>query len=508
MKPLIVMENIKKRFAGVLALDNITFDLYPGEVHVLIGENGAGKSTLIKILSGVYTPTEGVIKIDGITYQKMTTKQAQNLGISVIFQELSVISTLSIAENLFVGRLPQKKFLGFFPILDKKKMLNLAQSTLERVGLVGIDPMTLVSDLSISQKQLVEIAKSLVSNARILVMDEPTSSLNNKEIENLFAVIKSLQQEGVGIIYISHKLRELKEIGDRITIIKDGKTVITSDANSLSDDDIVSHMVGRELSNLYYNKEFSNTTDEVVFEVQDMERSDRTVKGVSFELHKGEILGFSGLVGAGRTELMEAIFGSKKKSNGRVLMEGKDLIVKNPYTSIKNGLGMITENRRETGFMNNFEIYKNIIMAKSSKDSKLGGLIGLVKTKQEKKVSQVYKKSLNIKCISTDQMITELSGGNQQKVIIGKWLAADSKVLIFDEPTRGIDVGAKNEIYKIMRSLADDGKGIIMISSELPELLSVCDRIFVMGEGKIKGELNAYDATEEKIMKIATAEGV
>lgn len=503
MSKIIEMKNIRKLFPGVVALDDITFDLYQGEVHVLIGENGAGKSTLMKVLSGVYTPTQGEIIISGKKYSKLTPQESLENGISVIFQELSVIDQLSIAENLFVGKLPITKRLGV-PMIDSKYMNKRAEELLERVGL-KVKPSTLVETLSISQKQLVEIAKALASDTKVLIMDEPTSSLNMEEVNNLFKIIRKLKESGVGIVYISHKMRELREIGDRLTVLKDGKTVATKKIEEIgSNEEIVSMMVGRELENNYFNKENSHVTKEVVFEAKNIIRKDQKVNDVSFQLYKGEILGFAGLVGAGRTELMNVIYGSEKMQSGEIILNGEKITVKSPYYSIKNGICMITENRRKTGFMHNFEIWRNISLAHSLKESKLEGTWGLTNKKREKSMANMYSEKMRVKCTSTDQMITKLSGGNQQKVIIAKWLAADAKLLIFDEPTRGIDVGAKNEIYQTMRDLADQGKGIIMISSELPELLSVCDRIVVFGNGKIKEIFPAAEATEEKIMLAAT----
>lgn len=504
MEKIIEATQIRKVFPGVVALDDISFDLKLGEVHVLIGENGAGKSTLIKILSGVYTPTSGTVTVDGKKYDKLNPTQALHLGISVIFQELSVVDKLSIAENLFVGKLPPKKLFGIIPVVDFKKIYAETKIALDKVGLKNISPTTLVSSLSISQKQQVEIAKALVANARVIIMDEPTSSLNQQEVEELFSVIRNLRNEGVGIIYISHKLRELPQIGNRITILKDGKTVSTCNIDEITPDEIVSRMVGREMMNTHYNKDKSQITEEIIFEAKNIQRKDKKVKDVSFQLRKGEILGFSGLVGAGRTELMNAIFGSEKMASGEVVLNGKVIQGASPYHSLKNGLGMITENRRETGFMHNFEIWQNIAIPKALKYSKASGMWGLLNKKKEHSLAVSYSKDINVRCTSVNQMTTDLSGGNQQKVIIAKWLAAESELLIFDEPTRGIDVGAKNEIYRIMRELATGGKGILMISSELPELLSVCDRILVVNEGSITAEFSAEEATEEKIILAAT----
>lgn len=504
MNQLIEMKNIQKLFSGVAALDDITFDLYPGEVHVLIGENGAGKSTLMKILSGVYTPTRGAITINGRKFSKLTPREAMENGISVIFQELSIIDRLSVEENLFAGKLPTVRLAGILPVVNHKYIRQQARELLERVGL-DISPGVMAETLSISQKQQVEIAKALASKARVIIMDEPTSSLNMDEVNNLFRIIRSLKESGVGVIYISHKMRELRKIGDRITVLKDGKTVATKKIEDVSsEEEIVSMMVGRELKNSFFNREMSHVAGKVIFEAKNIVRKDRRVNGVSFQLMSGEILGFAGLVGAGRTELMNVIYGSERMESGEVFLDGKQLRVHSPYHSIKNGIGMITENRRETGFMDNFEIWQNISMALSLKESRLQGTWGLTDRRRELKLAKDYCKKLRIKCTSAKQLVSKLSGGNQQKVIIAKWLAANARLLIFDEPTRGIDVGAKNEIYQLMRSLANEGRGIIMVSSELPELLSVCDRIVVFGGGNIKAVISAGEATEEKIMAAAT----
>lgn len=504
MEKIIEMKRIRKLFPGVVALDDITFDLYSGEVHVLIGENGAGKSTLMKILSGVYTPTQGTITINNIEYEKLTPKESLQNGIGVIFQELSVINELSIAENLFVGRMPTINPLKILPIIDFKFINRTTKELLLQVNL-DLDPSTLVEELSISQKQLVEIAKALASNAKVIIMDEPTSSLNGNEVENLFKIIKDLKKKNVGIVYISHKMKELREIGDRITILRDGKTVATKNITDIkSEEEIVSLMVGRELSKSRFNGEYSNVTDKVIFKVHNIQRKDKKVKDVSFQLYEGEILGFAGLVGAGRTELMNVIFGAEKIQSGTIYLDGKDVSSKSPYNAIKQGIGMITENRRQSGFMNNFEIWRNIAIVRSLKESKLGGILGLNHYKKEINLATEYSNQMRVKCTSVHQMTDTLSGGNQQKVIISKWLAAQTRLLIFDEPTRGIDVGSKNEIYQTMRTLANNNKGIIMISSELPELLSVCDRIAVFKDGTITTILNVEDATEEKIMLMAT----
>lgn len=505
MEPLIKMVGITKEFPGVRALDNISFDILPGEVHVLIGENGAGKSTLMKILSGVYTPTSGKIICNGHEYSSLNTKTSYDEGIAIVYQELSVINELSILENLFVGKLPTKKICGI-PVVDYKLMNEKAKTVLEQVGLRH-DPGTLVGDLAIPDKQLCEIAKALVSGAKVIVLDEPTTSLTTSEVENLHNLIRKLKSEGCGIVYISHKMSELHMIGDRITVLKDGGYVGTYPIEEITIDELVTLMVGREISGTYLADEgYDPESQPVIFEAKGITRADGTCRDISFQLHKGEILGFAGLVGAGRTETMEAIFGAVPKSAGQVFLNGKELHIKSPYSAIKQGLGMLTENRRETGFANNFSCKYNISLVPFIKTSSVGGIGGLLNSKDEQSWSEEQKDSLNIKCTSVDQMTVDLSGGNQQKVILGKWMAAESEVLIFDEPTKGIDVGSKSEIYRLMRRLANQGKGVLMISSEQTELLSVCDRIAVFRSGELRGVLSSAEATEEKIVKISTNE--
>lgn len=504
MDYMVKMEKITKEFSGVTALKDVDFNLLPGEVHVLLGENGAGKSTLMKILCGVYEPTQGTIIVNGQSFSKLNPKEAASNGIGIIYQELSVINDLSIAENIFVGKLPTKKVFGI-PTVDYKYMNDTTIKLLERVGLKR-SPDQLVGELSISEKQQVEIAKALAADAKVLIMDEPTSSLTDGEIEKLFKVIRQLKSEGVGIVYISHKLKEIKIIGDRITILKDGTFVTTRELAVTETDELITLMVGRELQSKYTKNNHAHTEHEkVIFEVKNLTRKDEKVRDINFQLFKGEILGFAGLIGSGRTELMNAIVGSEPITSGEMTLNGKELKHKNPYDAVKNKIAYITENRRETGFFHNFEIWKNISISKLINDTKFGGLSGLVDKKEEMKWAEEQKKDLSIKCSSIYQNITELSGGNQQKVIIGRWLAAGSDLFIFDEPTRGIDVGAKSDIYKIMRELADNGKGVLVVSSELPELLSICDRIAVFQEGKLNGILTSEEATEEKIMAKATS---
>ncbi len=505
METLVKMEGVTKVFPGVRALDNISFEIKAGEVHVLMGENGAGKSTLMKILSGVYQPTSGKITVKGKEFTHLTPKDSYECGISIIYQELSVINELSILENLFVGKLPTRR-VGGIRVVDYKGMTDKAQEVLDKVGLKR-RPGQLVEEISISEKQQCEIAKALISNADVIIMDEPTSSLTTSETAHLFDIIRQLKAEGKGIVYISHKMDEIKEIGDVITVLKDGTYVGTRNVKEITLDDVIRMMVGREIKGTYRNEETEDFDKEpVIFEARNISRRDGKVRDVSFQVRKGEIVGFAGLVGAGRSELMNALFGAEPKLSGQVFIGGREVTIRSPYEAIKNGLAMVTENRRETGFLNNFSIKQNISIVPFLKTSKGNGLIGLLDNKAEEEYAAKQKKDMNIKCRDVEQNITELSGGNQQKVILGKWMAAESSVIIFDEPTKGIDVGSKSEIYVLMRRLASQGKGVIMVSSEMPELLSVCDTICVFRDGGIRMTYAVREATEEKILKSSTGE--
>lgn len=505
MKALVEMREITKKFPGVVALDKISFSVNEGEVHILVGENGAGKSTLMKILSGVYEPTEGTIVIDGNEYNRLTPKESFSNGISIIYQELSVVNQLSIMENIFMGKLAVNKFMGI-NIIDQDFMRKRTKELLDKLGLKR-DPLEMVDELSISEKQIVEIAKALAFDAKVIIMDEPTSSLTTEEVDRLFNIIRSLKREGKGIIYISHKMNELKKIGDRVTVLKDGCYVGTRNINEVEIEDLIKMMVGREVNAMYLS---SRSKEELkqkkIFEAKNITRKDNKVRNVSFDVYEGEVLGFAGLVGSGRTELMEAIFGTVPTSSGEIILNNKRIDNKSSYHTIRQGIGLLTENRRETGFFNNFNIEQNIIFIDSIKNSNLGGISGLVNNKGDFEMADKQRKDFNVKCTSVKQNITELSGGNQQKVIIGKWMASDANMLIFDEPTKGIDVGSKSEIYRIMRQLADDGKVVLMVSSEMPELLAVCDRIIVFNNGTIKACFNSDEVNEEKILSEATAQ--
>lgn len=501
---IVEMRNINKSFPGVKALSNISFSVKPGEVHVLLGENGAGKSTLMKVLSGVYQPDSGSIVLNGVEHSKLNPRISREGGISIIYQELSVVNWLDIRENIFMGRMQSKK-IGPVSTIDYAKLNQDTKKLLKQVNLDKYEPNKIASELSISEKQMLEIAKAISFDAKCIVMDEPTSSLTESEVKKLFEIIRDLKSKGIGIVFISHKLSEIKEIGDRISILKDGNYVGTWNVSDLSEEDMVRLMVGRELEKSY--QEGHGAFGEVVFEVKNLSRKDGKVRDFHMQVRKGEIVGLSGLVGAGRSEAMEAIFGAVPKTSGEILLEGKRLTIHTPYDALKNGIGLVTENRRETGFFQNFSNKRNISIASLLKKSKLGGVCGLIQEKSEKQMAEKAKLDLQIKWASDTQLTKNLSGGNQQKVILGKWISAGVKVLIFDEPTKGIDVGTKSEIYKMMRRLAESGIIVIVVSSEMPELLAVCDRIMVMAEGKVRGEFDIAEATEEKLAMLATGNG-
>ena len=501
---IVEMRNINKSFPGVKALSNISFSVKPGEVHVLLGENGAGKSTLMKVLSGVYQPDSGSIVLNGVEHSKLNPRLSREGGISIIYQELSVVNWLDIRENIFMGRMQSKK-IGPVSTIDYAKLNQDTKTLLKQVNLDKYEPNKMASELSISEKQMLEIAKAISFDAKCIVMDEPTSSLTESEVKKLFEIIRDLKSKGIGIVFISHKLSEIKEIGDRISILKDGNYVGTWNVSDLSEEDMVRLMVGRELEKSY--QEGHGAFGEVVFEVKNLSRKDGKVQDFHMQVRKGEIVGLSGLVGAGRSEAMEAIFGAVPKTSGEILLEGKRLDIHTPYDALKNGIGLVTENRRETGFFQNFSNKRNISIASLLKKSRLGGVCGLIQEKNEKQMAEKAKLDLQIKWASDAQLTKNLSGGNQQKVILGKWISAGVKVLIFDEPTKGIDVGTKSEIYKMMRRLAENGIIVIVVSSEMPELLAVCDRIMVMAEGKVRGEFDIAEATEEKLAMLATGNG-
>jgi ribose transport system ATP-binding protein len=490
---ILEVENVSKSFPGVKALDSVSFKLRKGEVHALVGENGAGKSTLMKILSGVYQADEGTIRYKGqeVTFHDVT--QARKAGIGIIYQELNLVPHLSVAANIFIGREP----LNQFGMLDKKKMNADAVAALGRLN-IHLDPATKLNRLPISKQQMVEIAKALSLNSEILIMDEPTSALTESEIDELFAVIHALRDRGVAIIYISHRLEELRHIVDRISIFRDGHSVSTDDFSAIGPLEIVSRMVGRKIQNKFPPKQNVPTTEKIL-EVRNIVRKG-ILHNISFDLYRGEILGIAGLMGAGRSELGRAIFGADLINSGQVVMNGRPLSLKSPADAIKNGIAYLSENRKEEGLAVKMRLTENITMANVQEISQR---FGLLSRSQEIEASQRYVKDLSIKTPSLSQIVNNLSGGNQQKVVVGKWLFCDSKILIFDEPTRGIDVGTKYAIYELIGALARDGRGVIVISSDLPEIIGLTDRILVLHEGELAASLITEQTTPEEILNYA-----
>lgn len=488
---LLEMKHVCKSFPGVKALQDVSLQVRAGEIHALLGENGAGKSTLIKVLGGIYIAEEGEIYIEGKKVTIGGVKDAQANGIAIIHQELVLVPHMTVAENIFLGREHGK---GRF--VNHESMIREAQTLLDQYQM-NINAETLIKDLTIAQQQMVEIVKAISFNSRILVMDEPTSSISDKEVGFLFETMRTLTKKGVGIIYISHKMSELEEICDRVTVMRDGTYVGTKVVKETSKDELVAMMVGRELTN-YYTRDFSSS-NEVILKCENISDG-KMARGASFELRKGEIIGFAGLVGAGRSEVMKCIFGLTKNATGDIYMEGKKVQIKSPIDAVKYGIALVPENRKLEGlykvqsvkFNSTIQVLKDFIK----------GII--VDQDKEEKITQDYIEMMSTKTPTQEQVIGNLSGGNQQKVMIGRWLATNPKVLILDEPTRGVDVGAKSEIYAIMNELAKQGMSIIMISSELPEILNMSDRIYVMREGKVRGCFNHSEGvTQEEIMQLA-----
>lgn len=492
------LKGVCKSFPGVKALDNVQLSLRPGTVHALMGENGAGKSTLMKCLFGIYRMDAGEVILDGKKIEINNPDEAMKYGIAMVHQELQPVPARSVAENLYLGRFPTKGF-GPFKMIDHKTMYAETERWLKEVKM-DFDPKAQLGTLSIGQMQSVEIAKAVSQQAKVVIFDEPTSSLSDNEVEALFRIMNDLRDKGVAMVYISHKMDEIKRIADDITIMRDGTYVGTWPAAELSTDQIIAKMVGRELTNVYPPKE--NKPGEVIMEVKDLcSIHEKSFQHVSFELRKGEILGFGGLVGAQRTELMEGIFGIRGIASGEIYMHGKKTRIKHPIDAMNAGIGLITEDRRGNGIFGCLSIKDNVGVSVYNKFLKAGFVL------DHKKINQVVDdsiKKLSIKTPSMKEHIANLSGGNQQKVIVARWLANDPDVLIMDEPTRGIDVGAKYEIYQIMIDLAKQGKGIIMISSEMPELIGMSNRILVMCNGHITGEVQGEEATQERIMSYAT----
>lgn len=490
------MKNITKRFPGVLALNDVSLSVKKGEVHALLGENGAGKSTLIKILAGTYTPDKGEIYIDGCKVHFTHPLDAIKYGIGVIYQELNLVPTMNAINNVLLGH--EKSHGGF---IKEKEHKENAIKWLNSMGEGIICSYTRpVSQLSVAQQQMVEIAKALSLDAKILVMDEPSATLTDKELAILFDIIRQLKKNGVTVIYISHRLEEIFHVCDRATVLRDGNFVNCVEVKDVDKAKIISMMIGRELTNTFPPKT-NRAKDELLLSAKNITRG-KELKNISFDLHAGEILGISGLVGSGRTELMRAVIGADKYDSGEILVEGKPVKFRHPRQSIKHGIGLATEDRKAQGLFLNLSIKTNMTMACLEKFSKAG----VVNNKKEQSNVEAYVKELDIRTSSVNKKVVELSGGNQQKVVLAKWLTTDSKILILDEPTRGIDVGAKYEIYVLMNKLAEKGYGIIMISSELPEILGMSDRIIVMHEGRITGELAREEANESRVMHYATGQ--
>ncbi|MBY7302267.1 sugar ABC transporter ATP-binding protein [Escherichia marmotae] len=491
------MKHITKRFPGVLALNDVQFTLRRGEVHALLGENGAGKSTLMKILSGVYQPDEGEIVFEDQSVSFSEPLSAQRIGITIIHQEFNLFPDLTVEENIFIGREFCKKNRWR---LDEKQQRQATIEILQKLNL-AISPDTLVADLTVAQQQMVEIAKAISVNAKILIMDEPTAALTETEIESLFRVTRLLKEQGTGIVYISHRLEELALIADRATVMRDGQYINTVDYECVKISDLIAMMVGRDLGNIYPRREALQQRIPVL-EVNGLTRKG-VLNDIDFTLYRGEILGFAGLMGAGRTELARAIFGADSIDSGTLILNGKEIVIKDISDAIQQGISYLTEDRKKEGLALNLSVERNIMLGNYPEYSDRFGNVDSHRCQQ---TSEQQVKALRIKTPHLEQAAVNLSGGNQQKIIIARWVCKDTDILIFDEPTRGIDVGAKLEIYELMNRLVAKGKSIIMISSELPEVLGMCDRILVMRSGRITGELSANEATQEKIMQYATLE--
>ena len=491
--PALEMRNISKQYPGVRALDDVSLSVEVGEIHALLGENGAGKSTMMKILAGAQSKDGGEILLNGVPVHIDSPQKAMSLGISIIYQEFNLVPYLSAGENIYLGREPRAAIPGF---VDFKKLYADAQEVLDKLG-VKIDARAPVNTLSVAGQQMVEIAKATSKKSKIIVMDEPSATLTDHELRALFRLMLQLKSEGVSIVYISHRLEEIVEVCDRATIMRDGHHVATRDVKDLTREEIIKLMVGRELKDAI--PKVAAEQGEIALEVKHLTRKG-VLHDISFTVRKGEVLGIAGLVGAGRTETARVIFGADPMDSGSIEIFGQPVRIKSPQDAIKHGIGLVTEDRKQQGLVLGMVVRENTTLANLDFLSSLG----FIKRGEERNVAEKYKTDLAIKTPTIEQTVHNLSGGNQQKVVLAKWLFTGSKILIFDEPTRGIDVGAKAEIYKLMNELAKNGVAIIMISSELPEVLGMSDRIIVMHEGRLTGELSRADATQEKIMHLAT----
>jgi len=490
---LLEMKEIDKSFPGVKVLQNVQFSLYSGELHALMGENGAGKSTLMKILNGIYSKDNGTIIVKGKPEEVTSTKVAEGLGISIIHQELNLIPYLSVMENIFLGR---EFKLGKTPFVNWKKMRSEAERYLKQLGM-DLDPRTIVEELSVGQQQMVEIAKALSMQADILVLDEPTAALTDREIEKLFEVITALKAKGVGMIYISHRMEEIFQISDRITVLRDGKYIGTRHTKETDMDELVRMMVGRDINDRFPKIEI--TPGEERLRVEGISLGQK-LRDISFSIKSGEILGLAGLMGAGRTEVAKVLFGVTPATQGKIFIDGKEATIRKPIDAIGSGIALVTEDRKHEGLILSLSIRENLSLPNLAKLS----VSGFMKRSKESVLSEETIEKLHIRTPHAEQVVGALSGGNQQKVVIGKWLATKPKILILDEPTRGVDIGAKKEIYDLMNQLAKEGVAILMISSELPEVLGMSDRIIVMHEGRVTAELSREEATQERIMHAAT----
>ena len=490
---ILVMENIDKTFPGVHALDHVHFDVKKGEVHALMGENGAGKSTLMKVLTGIYTKDSGSITFEGKNVEFHNTREAQDAGIVIVHQELNMVGDLTVAQNIFIGR----EFMRGFRI-DDKKMIEESKKLFDELK-IDIDPRAKMSDLTVGKQQMCEIAKAISHQAKVIIFDEPSAALTEKEIDDLFVIIRDLRAKDLGIVYISHRMNEIKVITDRVTVMRDGGYVGTLITKDCTKEDIINMMVGRVIYEEPKTESHVPKDAPVVLKVEHL-NAGRMVKDVSFELRKGEILGFSGLMGAGRTETARALFGADPKTSGDIYVNGEKVTINSPQDAVKHGIGYLSEDRKRFGIVVQKTVTENSTLA--SMEDYMKGIF--IDKSKEKKVTEKYIEELKTKTPSPDQLVVNLSGGNQQKVVIAKWLVKNCDILIFDEPTRGIDVGAKNEIYKLMNRLASEGKSIIMISSEMTEILRMSDRIIVMCEGEKTGEFDISEATQEYIMDKAT----
>ena len=491
--PVLEMRKIRKTYPGVTALDGVDFSVLPGEVHALVGENGAGKSTLIKILAGADTKDSGQILLDGVQVPIDNPQEAMRRGISIIYQDFNLVPYMNAAENIFLGREPASAVPG---MIDFRRMYADAQDVIGELG-VALDIRAPIRDLSVAQQQMVEIAKATSRKSNVIAMDEPSATLTEHELENLFNLIRRLKAEGVSIIYISHRLDEIFQIADRVTVLRDGLLIETKNVADTNREEIIRMMVGRELKDTIPKVDAER--GEVALAVKDLSRAG-VLHDIGFEVRRGEILGLAGLVGAGRTEVARAIFGADPIDTGEIHLDGERVRIRSPKDAIKLGIGLVTEDRKALGLVLGMAVRENISLANLGILSRLGFVI----RRKERDVAAAYVEDLMIKTPSVEQAVQNLSGGNQQKVVLAKWLFTQSRALIFDEPTRGIDVGAKTEIYQLMNKLAEKGVAIIMISSELPEILGMSDRILVMHDGSIAGELTREQATQEKIMHLAT----